>query len=104
MRLTSGSTEKIKFKQEKSMRKEDGERIEFKVEQRVDNWGVFRSMEIGVRRNGKPADDVAIRNMGVKESNGQLILSFDLCDETKISTGNYTYAVDATISFYKLDD
>lgn len=104
MRLTYGPTEKIKFNQEKSMRKEEGKRIEFKVEQRVDNWGVFRSMEIGVRRNGEPADDVAIRNMGVKESNGQLILSFNLRDETKISAGDYSYVVDATISFYKLDD
>jgi hypothetical protein len=70
----------------------------FKVDGPIARWGIVRSMQITVYRNGKPARNISQQDFGVKLYKGKIVLSMqfrDLYGDPAIDN----YHVDATIHF-----
>jgi hypothetical protein len=70
------------------------------VEKTVPHWGILKSIELGVYRDGTIANDIATRNIGIQERDGELILTFQLLDETTNSVQLHSYNFEATINFF----
>jgi hypothetical protein len=70
------------------------------VEKAVPHWGVLKSIELGVYRDGTIANNIATRNIGIQEKDGELILTFQLLDETTDSVQLHAYNFEATLNFF----
>ena len=63
-------------------------------------WGILKSTEVGVFRDGVRADDVGTRTIGVSEVQGSVWLKFQMYDPTVTIVMDHSYMLSAQLHFY----
>lgn len=70
------------------------------VDRTVPHWGILRSIEQGVYRDGAVANDIINYSVGVKEYQGSLVVQFQLRYHGDLKVREHKYLVQATFNFY----
>ena len=63
-------------------------------------WGVLKSTEVAVYRDGARADDVGTRTIGVSDVDGLVWLKFQMFDGTVGTVTDHSYVLEAQLHFY----
>jgi hypothetical protein len=72
------------------------------VEKSIAHWGVIRSIEMGIERNGDPVQNISTYSIGVSAGqNGRPIFKLQLWDRYVDDVRNNSYRVFATLNFCK---
>jgi hypothetical protein len=65
----------------------------------ISHWGIIRSIEMGIERNGVPVQNISTYSIGISSGRNRLELKLQLWDRYVDSVQNNSYKVTATLNF-----